>query len=385
MMIRTTFLAAFCAFANAVVGQPVSFEGIRVTPGASYGDDLQFEAVGISADGSRIWGTAASPDPEYRYEAFRWTRAGGAEFLGSFDGSPISQVVGSSSNASVLAAGATGATPLRWSETRGWETLGVPDEWSRGALNAASDDGSALVGHARRVINGVAERVPAVWREGQAPITLQLPQDWNPESAARSISGDGSTIVGYGVNQDGLLEAFRWTEPTGAVGLGTIDDPNYVHSFASATSTDGDVVIGSAFNGLSHRGFRWTATGGMEDIGYIVENGTSTKAIDVSADGRVIVGWTGGSFGKAFLWDADHGMRDLRDVLSELAGADLMAGWTRMGATGISADGLWITGKGINPSGEQEIWVAHIPAPPTLGLILAGAALLRRRTRRMRW
>jgi hypothetical protein len=40
-------------------------------------------------------------------------------------------------------------------------------------------------------------------------------------------------------------------------------------------------------------------------------------------------------------------------------------GWTLAAATGVSADGTVIVGRGINPSGETEAWIAILPEPIT--------------------
>lgn len=74
---------------------------------------------------------------------------------------------------------------------------------------------------------------------------------------------------------------------------------------------------------------------------------------------------------EVFLWDSTNGMRT---VVSELAakGVNLPAGWTLIDVSGISADGTRIVGYGINPSGQQEAWLAVVPEPGTGVLVLTG-------------
>jgi hypothetical protein len=103
---------------------------------------------------------------------------------------------------------------------------------------------------------------------------------------------------------------------------------------------------------------------GLGDLPGGTFNGT---ARDVSADGTVVVGQsnTGAeppAHFEAFIWTAESGMVRIVDVLQS-RGVDT-TGWILQVATGVSADGKTIAGHGINPSGEREAWVAHIPDLP---------------------
>jgi probable HAF family extracellular repeat protein len=59
------------------------------------------------------------------------------------------------------------------------------------------------------------------------------------------------------------------------------------------------------------RAFRWTASGGMQDLGTL--GGGRSEASGVSADGAVVVGWAYNAAGqeRAFRWTVDGGMQDL--------------------------------------------------------------------------
>jgi hypothetical protein len=52
-------------------------------------------------------------------------------------------------------------------------------------------------------------------------------------------------------------------------------------------------------------------------------------------------------------------MRSLKGILTNIYGLDL-TGWTLTGASGISDDGKTIVGRGINPDGNEEAWIAGL-------------------------
>jgi hypothetical protein len=116
-------------------------------------------------------------------------------------------------------------------------------------------------------------------------------------------------------------------------------------------SADGSVILGENQSGET---VRW-------------ENSASTiigpvrGASAISADGSTIVGY--GTDKRAYIWDADNGVRNLRYVLTNDFGLDL-TGWTLKSATGVSDDGTVIVGIGINPAGHEEGWRAAINIDP---------------------
>jgi probable HAF family extracellular repeat protein len=133
---------------------------------------------------------------------------------------------------------------------------------------------------------------------------------------------------------------------------------------------DGSIIIGTSTSSSGTRGFRWTAAGGMVDIGAL--GPTSTSPLAVSDDGSVIVGNAEGS--QPFIWTEEGGIVDLQSQLTAL-GLDL-TGWRLTGVRAISADGTVIAGDGMNPRSSSEGWVAVIPEPPTGALAALAITVL---------
>ena len=236
--------------------------------------------------------------------------------------------------------------------------------------NDLSADGSVVVGMSgqhpfREAQHGEAFR----WTQGSGMVGLgELPG--YSYSHASGVSADGSVIVGQSWSGARVFsggEAFRWTQGSGMVGLGDLPGGS-TNSHAYGVSADGSVVVGEASSAAGPEAFRWTQEEGMIGLGDLAGGSFNSSANGISADGLVIVGSGRSASGsEAFLWDATHGMRSLRDVLvNDLGLGTTLTGWTLTSANDISADGKFIVGSGINPSGNPEAWLAHIEPQSTL-------------------
>lgn len=110
------------------------------------------------------------------------------------------------------------------------------------------------------------------------------------ESSAWGISGDGSTIVGLGWNEQGGGNAIKWDAENGITDLGSMISGR--SSRANDINDDKTVVVGWQDREDGYRtGAKWV--NGVES--YILNSsGENTgAAVAVSADGNTIVGGTG--------------------------------------------------------------------------------------------
>jgi len=350
-------------------GHTVSFQGL----GDLLGGSFISSAEDVSADGSVVVGWSMGTD---QLEAFRWTKSDGIQRLWPpLDEHQWSQAYAVSADGSVVVGatgfdGGMGAQAFYWTQSNGIIVLPC------GGLGCyacdVSADGSVMVGE--------YERDAFRWTQTEGIQFLGDPEAPLDDSSARGISADGSVIVGmsYALRRNGEAEAYRWENGVMS-GLG--DLPGWpFHSEAFALSSDGSVIVGHSWSSRGEEAFRWE-NGVMRGLGDLPGGPFFSRAYAVSDDGSIVVGFGSTSTRweiEAFIWDSANGMRDLKDVLEKNYGLDL-TGWTLSWASGISADGLTIVGRGINPDGHEEGWIATIPEPATLVLLGLGTALLRKR------
>src|SRR5208283_4884319 len=151
-------------------------------------------------------------------------------------------------------------------------------------------------------------------------------------SEAFGVSGDGNTVVGFSYTPGDGSAPFRWTQATGIQNLGFIAiDPTFPdlqEGSAYAASYDGSVIVGWSTNATeSDHAFRWTAAGGMVDLGYLGSLATdASQAMAVNSDGSIVVGGASVNAAccdRAFRWTQNGtpgavapGMQDLTTLLA---------------------------------------------------------------------
>ncbi len=181
---------------------------------------------------------------------------------------------------------------------------------------------------------------------------------WMPSSgvvrigglAATAVSRDGRTIVGDALDANGKENAAIWLGGKEWRLLGSFH-PNALPcdrllSGPYGASDDGRVIVGLGWDGCSiARAFRWEESTGMVDLGTIVP-GQSTRANDVSGDGRVVIGWQENDFGfrQGAMWV--DGREEVFTGPNGIVGE----------AFGANSDGSIIVGGNCSP-GEQAGWM----------------------------
>ncbi len=175
---------------------------------------------------------------------------------------------------------------------------------------------------------------------------LGFPRSSDGGTKAVGVSDDGTIVAGsvsvIATNSSNPFvqwtdQAVRWTlgAETSAIGLGAL--PGTIGSKTFAMSADGKVLVGVS----EGRAFRWSAEGGMVDLG-VMPTKDYHVAWGVSGDGSVVVGSgdIGGNemFTEPFVWTSNKGLR----------GLGFLPGGSRGEATAISRDGRVIVGYSIS-------------------------------------
>jgi probable HAF family extracellular repeat protein len=331
--------------AGAAFGQQPVFQGLGFGPATGPGRTSR--AVAISPDGNRIIGSTNLDNPNWpvnwSWVGFEWTPAGGMI---------VSPAIELLINAGVTNSGdlagrcidfrATVETGFRrlggvWADTGAWRSHAIsPDShwivgfgYDGGAFRWSAASGYQLIG--------------------------------GMDSVASDITADGALVVGsYGGQHS---QGFVWTEAGGFQSVGGLPGVPVPDSALVAVAGMGSMAVGSALNGSGNlQPVRWYPGRGLRLINNLA-GFPAGRALDVSADGEVIVGTATDQFTaqRAFLWDRVRGTRDLRSYLIQL-GSTQVQGWTLQEAGAISADGRVIAGYGIDSDGFTQAFVARIPA-----------------------
>jgi len=232
-----------------------------------------------------------------------------------------------------------GVRAFRWRRNSGMLVLGqvgqsIPND--RFIASSISDNGEVVVGEAPDDRSGFR------WTESAGFTFLPSPFG-NTEGRANGVDAGGVFSIGRAVASTGdRFEAVIWSGTSLTANLGFLSGTT--SSQALDISADGAVVVGYC-NPNDHRAFRWTAESGMVSLGRITGGSFYSRAIGVSGDGGVVVGRARSSIGnEAFLWSSTTGMIGL---------GDLPEGAYSSAALATNFDGSAIVGYGSSASGQE--------------------------------
>lgn len=177
--------------------------------------------------------------------------------------------------------------------------------------------------------------------------------------SAVAISRDGKRVVGNTLDAGGLENAAIWAGGKDWRVLGSFT-PNArpcdaLLSGAYGASDDGKVIVGLGWDGCKYaHAFRWEESTGMVDLGSLVPS-QSTRANNVSGDGRVVVGWqedeTGRRVGAKWVDGVEERIQGPNGGVGEAFGANrdgsLIVGGTCDASALVPSAWTWTTAEGV--------------------------------------
>jgi probable HAF family extracellular repeat protein len=423
-----THAGAISGDGSTVAGYVNSGNGFRWTPAGGMQQILVplvlawSEATGVNEDGRAISFTVHSQEGGFSDSAYRWTLAGGWNWLGVLPGGSQSATAAISGDGSAITGwsdSSNGIRAYRWT-TNGMQDLGGFQ--SHGM--AISADGSVIAGYGKQSYFSIdlAFRWTA---SGGIQYLPSGPSVWAIQSLA--MSGDGSVITGIGLDRSEGWDnyfPFFWSQASGVIDLYSyfhsvgVDTTGWLFDVNAVTglSYDGSVIVGNGtYNGQTRA---WIAVvpepatlwvlclGGLclgrgrsrrrrnnihcnaKQLGVRASTrflprltaliccvtsgpllvaapsfthlGPDTRAYSVSADGAVVVGQSDFSTNapEAFRWTAPTGLVGLGDLPGGTFGSSAQAA---------SRDGSVIVGYGNGPAGEEAFrWTASGNGQPRI-------------------
>lgn len=358
-MRRVLILALAGSFfaARVAVAQPDAW---IVAPQPLMGD-VSALAADVSADGSRVVGTSYGAGGSS--SGVIWDDVGEPFALVPAEQSYLHLVSrdGSTVVGSFVDQGAL--VWFRWTSSLGVSLLDVAEDsfWPRMPyVHAISTDGETILGSFDSIRTSSAVRWDAGVRSSAAPDGYRYARLVDIADTGRIAANEpwlGSLLV------DGAIVTPLWVPP---VGLSMM-------CHLTAMSADGSAMAGACESPVgSHVSLqlpvRWSERGGRQ-VSYLTDTFRGV-ATDVSADGDVVVGTVyDGPARRPFVWTVRTGFRFLEDLLEE-AGVDASAvALDAVFEAAVSADGRTVVG---------DTFIARLPVEPVpepSALAANGAAL----------
>jgi len=355
-MIGIGVLALLCA--GGPVSAQVTFRGLGIPSG--------FEgsfALDVSDDGSVVVGHAGVYLIGAGTRAFRWTESTGTVILPDLPGQAPS-IARAVTSDGIVVVGESGSRPVRW-QGSGANALASPGTGG-GSARGISGDGTQIVGSAWTSLGG-----PGFAARLGEPVALPLLlSSWIPGyvgqcgAIAYSTATDrricvGSSCLVSAANTQ-LQFPVKWDEADAVSPLATFGSGGV----ATSISPDGGTIVGYLWlinNPINVAAVKWASDGvpvALERVGADV----GSYALAVARNGTVTVGWSWGGVAptRAVRWTANGRAQVVKSILLVNNTAEV-EGWELTQANGVSSDGRFIVGEGINPFGQREAWIASIP------------------------
>ncbi len=339
--------------ARCIVGSGLTFGPVSIVYGAEFipiAMDTPSTAYDVSADGMVVVGAGGDGGM-----GFQWTQTNGAVSLGDLPGGGVdTQGLGVDPTGAIVVGIASSSVAnqqaMSWSVLTGVVGLDIGSNGS-GSARGATAGGSLIV--------GTSEGEAVMWTD----TGMMIIPSAHDSASAQAVTPDGQSILIQG-SMDGLSSLSVWRPGSGETPLtGTIGS----QQIGNRMTPDGLMVLGAA--GFGGEGvfpdywqwFRWTEPTGMVSLPLLSGFEGGVIGTDLTEDGTVVVGRAifsrSSSNSRAVIWDVDHGVRFIQDVLVEDYAIDL-TGWTLRSAWGISEDGKVIVGSGLDPQNNRRGWIA---------------------------
>jgi probable HAF family extracellular repeat protein len=264
-----------------------------------------------------------------------------AGFTATFQELPLPTAVDVSGDGSVVVGGDS-----RWedgTETHTGPLYGGDEEIS---TSGVSDNGQVVVGTVRYGPGRVSSEGFRWTKEGVTTLGGFWGSTVKGKTQANAASADGSVIAGTATSTTFTpgTEALRWENGSWS-GLGDLPGGSYA-SVALDISADGSVVVGFGNSDSGVEAFRWE-NGTMTGLGVLSGGPFASSAYAVSADGRVVVGRSNSGYVEAFRWE-----NGTMVGLGDLPGGNMFSA-----AFDVSGDGSIVVGMSSATGADQAAFI----------------------------
>lgn len=306
----------------------------------------------MSDDASIVVGTGVFGVPNLYY-----TEAGGAIVIGDGCSSGLPAISGDGTTIVGCNLNPDGKyNAAKWLGGTSWLDLGtvengVPCDLFLSGSWGLNHDGSLAVGLV--YLAQLCQASAGTWDLINGGPATGLPK-LVPDRASRAnaVNADGTVIVGWQDQFSGERVAAKWVN--GVEELILTQDGS-INGEAMAVSADGNSIVGGNYGYLGHDAWIWRPNTGVQPIGR--PSRESFTALDVSDDGKTVVGFT--SHSRPFVWREGKGAFYFLDFLRS-RGAVVPDGFRMVSAGTISADGNIVYGWGFNADLLIEMFKAEL-------------------------